>query len=120
MQSNLVIYSPLSYATTGAWEDFEEKLAARDFTHYASQLLGKGFQDEAALYRAMHKAVDALVIAKMPVTRHFRCVYISKDGQLKKDFLVTDLGFRLIILNADAANPIVARLQVEILLNRMF
>ncbi len=101
------------------WEAVEEKLEALEFCHYASQLLGKVFEEEAALFRAVYKAIDALSIAGMPVYRHFRCIYICGDGQLKRDFLVTDLGFRMIIVQADTNHPAAARLQVETLLHHL-
>lgn len=116
MEANLIIYP--SANTSGDYQDsIEEKLEALDFTHYASQLMGKGFEDEKDLSHAIYKAIEALAVAGMPVHRHFRCIYICEDGQLKLDFLVTDLGFRLIIVHADAANPVAARLQVETLLH---
>jgi hypothetical protein len=82
-------------------------------------LKDKVFEDEDDLCQAVYKAIDALAAAGMPVHRHFRCIYICEEGQLKRDFLVTDLGFRLIIVQADAANPVAARLQVETLLHHL-
>ena len=113
MNADLIIYP-----TTGRTY-IDEKLEALDFTHYSSQLKDKVFEDENDLCQAIYKAIDALAAAGMPVHRHFRCIYICEDGQLKRDFLVTDLGFRMIIVHADAANPVAARLQVETLLHHL-
>ena len=118
MEANLVIYPSVS-SSASYWTSIEERLEALEFTHYASQLKGKVFENENDLFTAIYKAIDALAVTGVPVHRHFRCIYICGEAQLKQDFLVTDLGFRLIIVHADAANPLAARLQVETLLHHL-
>ena len=101
-----------------AMDDIEDKLADLAFTHYASQLLEKGLNDEHELEEALNKAIRALRAAKLPAYRHFKKVYIAKQEGLSSDWLVSDLGFRLIIMNADVSNPIVAQMQIGLLLSK--
>lgn len=116
-----IILHPLYTDFFSSWRsELEDRIRETAFTHYASHLLNDAIPDETELEKALQKALHALVAVKMPVTNHFKAVYICSKGQLKKDYLVTDLGLRLILLNTDTANPIVARLQVEILTNSLF
>src|SRR5688572_8707844 len=113
MNADLIIY-PTTNRTY-----IEDRLEALAFTHYSSQLKDKIFEDENQLCHAIYKAIDALAEAGIPAHRHFRCIYICEEGQLKRDFLVTDLGFRLIIVQADTSTPVAARLKVETLLHHL-
>jgi hypothetical protein len=101
------------------FDHLENSYITMHLTHYASELLKKGFQDELELDNALHKAMAALTRASLPVLRHFREVYVSESGTIKKDWAVSDLGYRLIVFNADISNPVVAKLQVEILENHV-
>jgi hypothetical protein len=92
----------------------EDRIIFGGLTHYASHLLEKCFHDRLELERSMQKAITALTAARLPASRHFRAVFVG-ERELQQDWLVSDLGLRLIILNADVSNPIVGRLQVEIL-----
>jgi hypothetical protein len=100
-------------------DEIEDRFNSRQLTHYASQLLGKCLQDEADLDKALKKAITTLTAARLPSYKHFKKVYIC-SGEIRKDWLVSELGLRLILLNADVSNPVVARMQVKILANHLF
>jgi len=117
MLKDLIKYPSYFEMHSALLDDIEEMLATKDLTHYASQLLQNGLQDDE-LDEALCRAIKAVTTARLPVTRHFKKVFISYGGEIKKDWLVSDLGLRLIVLNADVENPLVARLQVEILSNK--
>jgi hypothetical protein len=114
--TNPVPYHSYFTARSSLLSDIEELFASRSFTHYASQLLQKGLYDEQDLESAVQKAITACVVAGLPATRHFKIIYICSE-EIKKDWLVSDLAIKLIILNADVSNPLVARLQIEIISN---
>src|SRR2546421_2765166 len=116
MLRNLVPQSYFDYHTA-IMDDIEDQIIASGLNHYASQLLKKGLHDQAELERSLQKAITAVITARLPATKHFRTVFICCGRELIKDWLVSDLGMRLILLNADVSNPLVARLQVEILSN---
>lgn len=96
-------------------EEFENKSSGTLLREYASQLLQLGLHDEIELEEALQKAVRALVAARISSASHIKKVFISSGGEIKRDWLVSELGMRLIVLNADVSNPQVARLQVRIL-----
>lgn len=115
MINSLALY-PAYYDIHPRWfEDIEERLAEKELVHYASKLLEQGLQDERELEKALRKAIIALNAAHLPATRHFRKVFVSVGHDIKNDWLVSNLGLRLIMMNADVSNPVVARLQIEIL-----
>jgi hypothetical protein len=99
-------------------DEIEDRMIDRELTHYASCLLEKGLHDEAELQFALKKAVTALSTAHLPATHHFKKVFICVGSELKSDWLVSDLGLKLILMNADVSNPVVARLQIEVLTSK--
>lgn len=100
-------------------DDFEEHIIAGNFTHYASQLIPGCIQDEENLSHALNKALLAISSASLPLDLHFKKVFISKGGLVCFDWLLSDLAFQLMILNADSSNSLVAKLQVEILTSHL-
>lgn len=116
MHNSVIVYGDID---TGFFEHLEDGFIVKNLTHYASELLRKGLHDEVELDTALHKAMNALTRASLPVVKHFREVYVSEEGMIKRDWMVSDLGYRLIIFNADVSNPVVAKLQVEVLANHL-
>ena len=112
MVMNLV---PYSYFDAHADELFEmeDRIICGGLTHYASSLLQKCFHDKMELERALEKTFSALRAASEPISKHFRTVFVSGD-ELTVDWMISDLGLRLLLINADVTNPIVAKLQVEL------
>ncbi len=92
----------------------EDRIICGSLTHYASALLQRCFQDREDLLRSLHRAIIALRSAGVPASRHFRTVFLG-GNELTEDWLISDLGLRLLLINANVLNPNVARLQVQIL-----
>jgi hypothetical protein len=42
-------------------------------------------------------------------------IFISSGGMLRRDWLVSDLGFHLVILNKEVTSPLAARLKIQVL-----
>ena len=115
MQQPMVLYSSLFDTHSSLLDEFEERVVDSSLHHYASELLDKGLHDEAELEDALHKAMTALCAAHLPCQRHIKKVFISYGDNIRNDWRVSDLALGLIIMNADVSNPLVARLQVELL-----
>jgi hypothetical protein len=118
MLKSLIVYPSYFDTYSGLLDEMEDKLSDKELTHYASWLLEKGLHDETELEDAMRKAITALSAANLSATKHFKKVFICCSGELKRDWRVSDLGLRLIMMNADVSNPVVARLQIEILTSK--
>ena len=81
--------------------------------YVASCLLDElGYADEEELEVALNRTFDVCYHMHIPITHHFRRVYISKDAELKTDWQLSDLGLYLMLVNGNARNPHVARAQV--------
>ena len=115
MATNLVLYSTQPDYYAELMDEVEERLAERALHHYASELLAKAIRDQDELEQALQKAMTALCAAHLPCRQHMKKVFISYGHDIKNDWLLSDLAMRLILMNADTSNPVVARLQVELL-----
>jgi hypothetical protein len=113
--------SILLYGSAGEAElanDIKEMFFTRNLKHYASCLLLNALHDESELEAAVQKAFTACLVAGLPVQRHFKHIFVCA-GEIKEDWLVSGLAIQLIVLNADVSNPLVAKLQVGILSDKM-
>lgn len=117
MQTITSLHPVFRYDTIDFPVDWEDGLAAAHLIHYASRLLGRGLHDSGELEQALHKAIVACRAAGLPVTDNFKTIFICSGAcdTITVDWLVSDLGLQLILLNADVSNPLVAKLQVQVL-----
>ena len=74
--------------------------------------------DEEDLSRAMQRTFDVCCHMHIDIRRHFRQVYISDEQGMRTDWLMSDLGSYLLLINGSTANPHVARAQVYFLMQR--
>ncbi len=116
MLQSAVIYNSANPYPVSFWQDIEDLFFRRQCTHYVSQVLQPRIIAADDLEQAVTRAFKACALAGLPVHRHFQSIYVCAD-EIQKDWLVSDLAFQLIVLNASAANPIIARMQVELLSN---
>jgi hypothetical protein len=107
---------PYSYFDSHGDElyEMEDRIICGSLTHYASSLLEKCFHNKIELEHALQKTLAALRAANQPISKHFRTVFVC-GSELRSDWMISDLGLRLLLINADVTNPMVARLQVELL-----
>ena len=108
---NIVPYAYIESLSEELYE-IEDRMACCALTHYASYLLEKCFHDQYELEQSLQKAAIALKAANEPVSHHFRIVFLSGD-ELTQDWMISDLGLRLMLINADPSNPVVARLLLK-------
>jgi len=112
-------YALIRYGTpadrSNPFREMEEKFTENRLTHYASWLMDRGLRDEVELEDALQKAMSVLCSARLSCHHHFKKIYVCQQGQLKTDWLVSDLGMRMIIMHTDAGNPMMATLQVQLL-----
>jgi hypothetical protein len=120
METNTITNSIIPHFFTN--DDYEsvmdavaDRIICSHLTHYTSSLLAKDLFEEDELELALHKAMETCKAAGMPLNNHFRMIYISSGGYLRRDWLVSDLGFHLVILNKETTSPLAARLKIEVL-----
>lgn len=114
MARELVLYT-YSEKSSRLLEELEELINLKALSHHASSLLERGWYRETELAAALQKAIRSLSLAHLPAYRHFKKIFVSDHGQIKTDWLVSDLGMRMLIMHADDSDPMVARMQLEVL-----
>jgi len=115
MQTDTLLYPVSRNDYSSFMADLDEGMMAAHLMHYASRLLGNGLYNEAELEQALHKAVVACRSAGLPVMQNFKTIFVCSGSVITMDWLVSDLGLQLILLNSDVSNPLVAKLQVQVL-----
>ena len=92
-----------------------ESVLDRNLKYLASELSGYGIESGHELKQAVERAMQVCQSAELSVRSNFKAIYVCIEGQLYKDWRLSELGRNLILLNASPANPYVARLQLELL-----
>lgn len=103
-------YDPVSdlleYEEVGRWTRIPLRFLAGNI------LEDIGCTDEAELEDVLGRAFGVCCMAGIPIRQHFRRVYVSRDGETQADWLCSDLGVYLLLVNSNARHPNVARAQV--------
>lgn len=119
MLPDLILYPSYSDPYANILDDVREILLSRHLIHYARSLEERCMLDEEQLEKAVQKALRVCIVAGISPTEHFRKIFVYAGVSLRCDWLVSDLGLQLIMLNADISNPIIARMQIELLSNTL-
>ena len=82
----------------------------------ASDLLSNGFSDMRQINEAIDRAIQiCLSSSTFSIKKNFKPVYISDNGNMLCDWKLSPIARKLVIVNADASIPIVAKIQFELL-----
>ncbi len=98
-------------------EEFVEACILDSLQYRVSEFLDIGIEDGDELAEAINRAIRACKNSGLSVEENFRSIYIVGDEGILKDWMLSVLARRLILLNANPSNPIVARLQIKLLKN---
>ena len=112
---NITIYSN-PYHHNG-FEKFLESVFDRELKFLASELTMFGVGSPDDLSNAIDRAIEICYTAQIPIKQNFKPVYICDNGQVICDWRLSSLGKKLVLFNANPANPIVAKLQIQLLNN---
>lgn len=114
-QVMLKIWEPIEddpfdgYELVSRWE----ASLVRDTASHVLAMLG--YEDDQEKDAVVGRALCVCRTMHIPITQHFRKVYVQSPEGLKEDFLVTDLGCYLLTVNANAQHPAVGCAQVYFL-----
>ena len=112
---NITIYSKPFH--NDGFEKFLESVYERELKFLASELSWFGLSYSDDLTKAIERAIKICHAAHVSIKQNFKPVYICDNGQLICDWRLSTLGKKLVLLNANPANPIVANLQIQLLNN---
>ena len=96
-------------------KDFYEQMSDSNLHFFASELLSYGFKNMSQIDIAVERAIQICKVAAVPLRKNFKAVYLSENGSIVCDYKLSSLGRKLVILNADASIPFVARVQLELI-----
>lgn len=96
-------------------DPFADSLADSKLTLYASDLLSQnGCQSMAELRQAIKRATQVCTTMGLPLRENFKTVFRACRGEVIQDWRLSPLAYMLMVINADAANDIIAQAQLEV------
>lgn len=96
-------------------EQFWEALRDVELKYLASDLNNYGLDYAGDIEDGVQRAIRICKAADIPIRPNFKPVYVSWDGHLVCDWRLSELGRKLVVLNANPSSPVVARLQLKLL-----
>lgn len=86
--------------------------------YYGSELMEKlDYKDQDEFKVSIERAIKACHSLNVPVKSNFKEVYRYKEEGLTKDWLLSQLGCYLVIINGNPANANVAKAQLMFAMN---
>ncbi|RMG82037.1 MAG: damage-inducible protein D [Bacteroidetes bacterium] len=110
---NIILYKS-TYEQDDAIENFTDLFFSSQMPYLASDLLDEGLSP-GEITDALRRAMDSARAARLYLRRHFAPVYTQRGGSIVKDCKLSQLGYALVLLNANPTTPAVARWQVQVL-----
>jgi hypothetical protein len=112
---DLIIYQEKHNGT--AEEELMDLLNDLHLSHLASELFVYGFTGPDELSASIERSMNICRNANISIRQNFKPLYVYRNGEMLRDWRLSDLGRKLVILNGDSKNPFVAKLQIQLLKN---
>ena len=109
----LVIYSE-RYYVADAVQNFMDFYYAINMKYLASDLLDKGLSPKQ-ITAAVAMAIKVANSSGIENYKHFMPVFSGINHEILQDCKLSDLGYLLVLINADVNLPIVGKFQVDVL-----
>ncbi len=87
--------------------------------HLASELMQEYGYEDNSLKVAMEQAFEMCVIMDIPIRTHFKKVYLYENGELRSDWMLSDVGSYLLLMNGDVHTPNVAKARMYMLYSKV-
>lgn len=107
------------YRMHAIFEAFEEAMEFSELRYPLAALQQYGFEDEAAIYTALNRAIRICKSLEVDPRKHFR-PYFTAGGRgmpALREWRVSKLGYYLVLCNGEPDNPYVGAFQMELLKN---
>ena len=93
-------------------ESFISHINDLNYHYYASELLSRLMQsDDFDFDASIRKAIAVLRLTGIPVQQHFSCIYRSDIMGTKRDWKLSELASRLIVISSEPANKEIEKIQ---------
>jgi hypothetical protein len=106
-----------SLNNSGSWQVMEEAVNEQYLTYRATTLYSLGLGPMEIIEKAVERAMTVCSENGVLVEEHFKTVYISDNNShsLSKDWKLSRLAYTLVLINTCSDNPLVGRMQLELL-----
>jgi hypothetical protein len=96
-----------------------DQIREHNLIYFASEAAAKmEFADIEEFQEAVKRAMELCLHAGIPLDMHFKRIYKCSFAGIIYDWKLSVLAFELVCLNGSAANPNVARMQIELVKNQ--
>jgi|SRR5690554_1891122 hypothetical protein len=109
----LVVYLK-EYDIADSVQNFMNFYYAKNMTHLASDLLNRGLSPKQ-ITEAISAAITSTHASGTEVHKHFMLVYSGSDQGIIQDCKLSDLGYGLVLMNADPNLSAVSKFQTDVL-----
>ncbi len=96
--------------------NFRDLYFSSQMKYLASDLLNEGFSPNT-IKDAVQKAITICKTSNLEIREHFQLVYTELEGMIIKDCKLSQLGYGLVMLNAEETIPVVAQWQLKVIRN---
>ena len=112
---NITVYPTSRYPDS--IDRFLDALLDADLTFYASELRDIGLGDDEDIRQAVERAVQICNASAISVRKNFKCVYRwdRERHTVTCDWRLSPMARKLVIMNGNASNPLVAKVQLTLL-----
>jgi hypothetical protein len=95
-------------------EDENKKMHSMPLRHILSEFMEDlGYCDESDVNKALLRAFEVCCTLQISIPAHFEKFYRFHDNRLEVDWLLSDLGCYLLLINGNSCNPTVAKAQLR-------
>ena len=109
---NIIVYQK-KFAPSNFSDEFLDNYFSAQMKYLASDLLDKGLSP-GDITIAIQEAISCGQTAGLNIRQHFYPLYTYRKGSLVKDCKLSELGYGLVLLNANVKFPIVANWQIKL------
>ena len=110
----LAIYTS-SYDTADTVQNFMDIYYATHMKYLASDLLDKGLSP-SQISNAVSEAIKVVNASGVAAYKHFLPVFSGVKEGIIQDCKLSDLGYGLVLMNADKNLPVVSEFQLDVLM----
>lgn len=102
------------YKVNNNIQNFMHIYNAKNMKHLASDLLDKGLSPDQ-IANAFTTAIKVANVSGIEVEKHFMPIYSGINNEIIQDCKLSDLGYGLVLMNADSNLSTVGAFQIDIL-----
>lgn len=98
-----------------AIEQFDEAYYHSKMTHYASEIIADYNLSDTEFSEALERTYNVFNTLNLNTDHHIRKIYKTENHQIVYDFKLSPQAYALLLLNSSTHNPLIAKIQYELI-----